>query len=107
MKTFVDKVHPIQRDIKSSAYLGDLLVTAYSKFSRNRIFGNMIGKGYSVNTALLEMKMIPEGYYALKSIFQIISDQTIKLPVIESTYNILYKSESPSVEIKLLTKHLN
>src|SRR5690606_15079810 len=66
MERFVDAVHPISRDIKESAYLGDLLVTAYSQFSRNRTFGNMIGKGYSVRSAQLEMNMVAEGYYASK-----------------------------------------
>ena len=70
IKRFVDKVHPISRDIKSSAYLGDLLVTAYSQFSRNRTFGAMIGKGYSAKTAQLEMNMIAEGYYATKCIVE-------------------------------------
>ena len=66
IKRFVDAVHPIDRDIKSSAYLGDLLVTAYSQFSRNRTFGSMIGKGYSVKSAQLDMNMIAEGYYGTK-----------------------------------------
>jgi glycerol-3-phosphate dehydrogenase (NAD(P)+) len=107
MKTFVDKVHPVKRDIKSSAYLGDLLVTAYSKFSRNRIFGNMIGKGYPVRSALLEMNMIPEGYYALESIYQIITKHQIDLPIIESVHSIVYLNNSSSEEIKKLTKQLN
>ena len=58
IKRFVDAVHPIDRDINSSAYLGDLMVTAYSQFSRNRMFGSMIGKGYSVKYAQMEMNMI-------------------------------------------------
>jgi len=103
IKRFVDTVHPINRDIKSSAYLGDLLVTAYSTFSRNRIFGNMIGKGYSVKTAQLEMNMIAEGYYAANSIFQINKTFNIYMPISQAVYNILYEGKPPAFEIKLLT----
>jgi glycerol-3-phosphate dehydrogenase (NAD(P)+) len=107
INNFVHVVHPIQRDIKSSAYLGDLLVTAYSKFSRNRIFGNMIGKGYSVKSALLEMNMIPEGYYALKSIYEMCAQKNITLPIIQSLNRIINESKPPAEEIKHLTTRLN
>lgn len=103
IKRFVDEVHPITRDIKASAYLGDLLVTAYSKFSRNRIFGTMIGKAYSVKTALLEMNMIPEGYYSVKGIYEINKKYKIHMPITEAVYNILYNNKPPAIEIKLLT----
>ena len=106
MKRFVDTVHPINRDIKNSAYLGDLLVTAYSKFSRNRIFGTMTGKGYSVKAAQLEMKMIAEGYYAVKSIFEINKKYKIFMPIADAVYNILYKNTNPGEEIKKLTDKL-
>ncbi|WP_430811695.1 MULTISPECIES: NAD(P)H-dependent glycerol-3-phosphate dehydrogenase [unclassified Carboxylicivirga] len=106
MKRFVDTVHPITRDIKSSAYLGDLLVTAYSQFSRNRMFGTMIGKGYSVKYAQMEMLMIAEGYYGVKSIHQINDKYKVNMPICEAVYNIIYEKISPSMEIRLLTEHL-
>ncbi|HSH53182.1 MAG TPA: NAD(P)H-dependent glycerol-3-phosphate dehydrogenase [Bacteroidales bacterium] len=106
IKRFVDAVHPIQRDIKGSAYLGDLMVTAYSQFSRNRTFGNMIGKGYSVKSAQLEMNMIAEGYYAVKSIVEINKKYLVNMPITEAVYNILYEKISPAIEIKLLTENL-
>ncbi len=106
IKRFVDRVHPITRDIKSSAYLGDLIVTAYSQFSRNRTFGNMIGKGYSVKSAQLEMNMIAEGYYATKGIYEINKEYMVTMPISEAVYNILYEGISPAIEIQLLTEHL-
>lgn len=106
MKRFVDTVHPIARDIKSSAYLGDLLVTAYSQFSRNRTFGTMIGKGYSVKSAQLEMLMIAEGYYAVKSIKEINDKYKVNMPITEAVYNIIYEKISPAIEIKLLTEQI-
>ena len=106
IKRFVDTIHPISRDIKSSAYLGDLLVTAYSQFSRNRTFGNMLGKGYSVKSAQLEMLMIAEGYYAVKSIIEINKKFKVNLPITEAVYRIIYEKVSPAIEIKLLTDQL-
>jgi glycerol-3-phosphate dehydrogenase (NAD(P)+) len=106
LKTFIDNIHPIDRDIKSSAYLGDLLVTGYSQFSRNRAFGNMIGKGYSVQNALMEMTMVAEGYYAAKGIHKIGSDMNLKIPIAEMVYRILYETVIPSKEVLKLTKIL-
>jgi glycerol-3-phosphate dehydrogenase (NAD(P)+) len=107
IKTFVDFVHPIQRDIKESAYLGDLLVTAYSQFSRNRTFGNMVGKGYTVKSAQLEMNMIAEGYYAVNSLHQINKKYKVHMPICRAVYAILYERHSPAMEMKLLAEELS
>jgi glycerol-3-phosphate dehydrogenase (NAD(P)+) len=107
IKRFVDTVHPINRDIKSSVYLGDLLVTAYSQFSRNRMFGTMIGKGYSVKTAQLEMDMIAEGFYSAKIIREINVKYKVEMPICEAVYQILYNNRPPKKEILKLTDKLN
>lgn len=107
IKNFVDAVHPIDRDIKESAYLGDLLVTAYSQFSRNRMFGNMIGKGYTVKSAQLEMNMIAEGYYATNSLHQINKIYKVHMPICRAVYAILYEKHAPAIEMKLLTEQLS
>ncbi len=104
---FVDAVHPIDRDIKESAYLGDLLVTAYSQFSRNRTFGNMIGKGYTVKSAQLEMNMIAEGYYAVNCLHQINKQYKVNMPICEAVYAVLYEKRSPVFEMKQLAERLN
>ncbi|MDA9344933.1 NAD(P)H-dependent glycerol-3-phosphate dehydrogenase [Flavobacteriales bacterium] len=107
IKRFVDEVHPIDRDIKESAYLGDLLVTSYSQFSRNRTFGEMIGRGYSVNSTQLQLKMIAEGYYAVKCIKEINEKLNVEMPITEAVYNILYDRKSAKKQIKFLTDKLN
>ena len=103
MNRFLNVVHPIERTINDSVYMGVLLVTGYSKFSRNRVFGSMIGKGYSVKNAQIEMEMIAEGYYAAKCIKEINEHYRINTPIIDAVYNILYEGISPVIEIKLLT----
>ncbi len=105
MKKFIKKVHKMKRNINDSAYLGDLLVTGYSVFSRNRMFGNMIGKGYTVKSAQMEMSMIAEGYYATESAYKINQKKGAKTPIIDAVYSILYEGKNPKkVFIKLAEK---
>jgi glycerol-3-phosphate dehydrogenase (NAD(P)+) len=107
IKRFVDAVHPIDRDIKASAYLGDLLVTAYSQFSRNRMFGTMLGKGYGVKQAQLEMNMIAEGYYAVKCVYEINKKYNVDMPITNAVYNIIYGNKDPKREMSLLSEKLS
>ncbi|HRO98831.1 MAG TPA: NAD(P)H-dependent glycerol-3-phosphate dehydrogenase [Flavobacteriales bacterium] len=106
IERFVTAVHPIARDINEPAYLGDLLVTAYSTFSRNREFGNMVGKGYSVRAAQLEMNMVAEGYYAVKCVHEINAKLGVDMPITETTYRILYEKMAPMMEMRLLSDRL-
>ncbi|MCU0423723.1 MAG: NAD(P)H-dependent glycerol-3-phosphate dehydrogenase [Bacteroidia bacterium] len=107
MEAFLYKVHAHPREINHSAYLGDLLVTAYSQHSRNRTFGNMIGKGYSVKSAQLEMNMIAEGYYATKSMYEWNQESLhIDMPIAEAVYNIIYLQHPVRATIEKLTAKL-
>ena len=107
IENLIDEISPIHRDVKSSAYLGDLLVTAYSQFSRNRNFGYMVGKGYSVKSAQLEMDMIAEGYYATKSVMEIKKKFDVEMPIIEAVNNIIYEKISPVIEMRILSDRLS
>lgn len=107
MKKFIRKVHKMKRNINNSAYLGDLLVTGYSVFSRNRMFGNMIGKGYTVKSAMMEMSMVAEGYYAVKSAYKLNQEYKAKTPIIDAVYEILYEGKEAKKVFKKLTEKLD
>ncbi|MDD2584362.1 MAG: glycerol-3-phosphate dehydrogenase, partial [Bacteroidales bacterium] len=107
MRDFLRASHPDSNRLTStSAYLGDLLVTCYSQFSRNRTFGSMIGKGYSVHATKIEMNMVAEGYYATKCIYEINKKYGIDMPIAEAMYKILYEEKYPAYIIKQLSENL-
>lgn len=101
---FVNTVHPIERNTCDSAYLGDLLVTSYSQFSRNYNFGTMIGKGYSVKAAQIQMEMIVEGYYGTKCIKEINERYRVEMPILEAVYNILYQKQFAESQVEALSQ---
>ena len=103
MNRFLTAVNPIERHIYDSVYLGDLLVTGYSNFSRNRTFGAMIGKGYSVKSAQMEMEMVAEGDFGTKCMKELNRHWHVNMPILDAVYNILYEGINPQIEIKLLT----
>lgn len=107
LKQFLRSIYPVRRDIKGSAYLGDLLVTAYSQYSRNRTFGTMLGKGYSVRSAQLEMNMVAEGYYAARCIHEINRIKRCSLPIAETVYRVLYEGNPPRDEFQKLSHRLH
>lgn len=107
IRRFLEEVFPQYRKVMDTEYVGDLLVTSYSKFSRNRTFGTYIGRGYSVKATMAEMNMVAEGYYAVKCLMEINKEYKVYLPITEAVYNILYVGISPIVEMRLLSDKLN
>lgn len=107
MKRFIKNVDNKKRNINKSAYLGDLLVTSYSVFSRNRMLGNMIGKGYTVKAALMEMTMIAEGYYGAKTAYELSTSFSGKYPIMHCVYHVLYEKASAKKKMKALSQELN
>ncbi|MCC7298764.1 MAG: NAD(P)-binding domain-containing protein [Bacteroidia bacterium] len=107
MELFLDALHETHRDVKNAAYLGDLLVTCYSQFSRNRTFGNMLGKGYSVKSAQLEMNMIAEGYYATESVQNLCNELELQLSLVTAVYEVLYQSASARLIFNKLAANLS
>ena len=106
MKKFLDSSYPFERDIDQSAYLGDLLVTCYSPFSRNRQLGALIGRGCSVDMALSEMTMVAEGYYAAKGIHELDGRYGIEMPFAETVYKVLYGNARARKAMASLAKRL-
>lgn len=106
LRRFLDTSYPFERQVEYSVYLGDLLVTCYSQFSRNRTFGTMIGRGYSVLSAQKEMSMVAEGYYATEGIHVLNQEHGVRMPIAEAMYNVLYGGIDPKVEMRLLTDML-
>ena len=100
---FVNESYPFERDTSNSAYLGDLLVTSYSTFSRNRRLGQLIGHGCTVKSALNEMTMVAEGYYAAACIKKINDRHNVYMPIADMVYDILYCKASPRKKMKELT----
>lgn len=108
IRGFLEAIHPLKRDLFKSVYVGDLLVTSYSQFSRNRMFGNMIGQGYTVKSAMVEMNMIAEGYYAVDSIMALIKNKSLEgMHITQAVYNTLYSKGVPFKEFQELKEKLS
>lgn len=94
MRRFMRSVSDAKTNINKSAYLGDLLVTAYSQFSRNRMLGSMLGKGYSVRSAKAEMTMVAEGYYAVPLLYKLRKKREVRMPIVKAVHSVLYEGKS-------------
>lgn len=103
MTRYLQETWPYERNTMDSAYLGDLLVTSYSTFSRNRRLGQLIGHGCTVKSALNEMTMIAEGYYAADCIRHMNMKHNVDMPIADMVYQILYKGASPRKKMLELT----
>ena len=106
MTRFINESYPFERNTMQSAYLGDLLVTSYSTFSRNRRLGQLIGHGNTVKSALNEMTMIAEGYFAAECIKHINERHNIHMPIADMVYDVLYRRANPRRRMKELTTQL-
>lgn len=103
---FLQESYPYPRSLEASVYLGDLLVTCYSSFSRNRTFGTMVGRGYGVRKAQTEMEMVAEGYYAAQGLHVINQRHGVEMPIADAIYRILYEEANPAREMQRLTERL-
>lgn len=106
MTRFINESYPFERNTMQSAYLGDLLVTSYSTFSRNRRLGQLIGHGNTVKSALNEMTMIAEGYFAAECIKHINERYNVSMPIADMVYDVLYRRANPRRRMKELTTQL-
>lgn len=107
MKRFLNKVTGNSEDMHKTQYSGDLIVTSYSNFSRNRQFGKMLGKGYTVASSITEMKMVAEGYYAARSIYELNRKFKVDMPVNDMVYRVLYDDKQAAAEMKILAGLIN
>lgn len=107
MRRFMKSVDPVSRNVKKSAYMGDLLVTCYSQFSRNRTLGAMVGRGYTVASAKAEMKMVAEGYHAVPLIYKLKKHKEVKMPIVRAVYDVLYEGKSAKKTMAKLAQKLN
>lgn len=108
MDRFLNSVAPdCHRRIYDSVYLGDLLVTSYSHFSRNHNFGSLIGRGYSISAAKMEMEQVAEGYYGAMCIHEINKIAQVDVPILEGVYDIIYRRLNPAVVMRRLGETFN